>query len=260
MSKTTIKALRYYDETGLLKPEETDPFTGYRLYTTDQLVQVHRIQALRQTGLTVEETRRILSGQDAQEILEQRRVELQNQLSETKHQLSRLDFMLQGKEEEFMMNYAATIKRLDECTVYSTKFTAADYDAFFEVIPAIGAKVTEKYPDLKCAIPEYCFVRYLDGEYREKEFRVEFCEAVDQMKQDFDDITFKRMEPETVVSVMHRGPYSTLGDAYAFAMKWAEQNHYPVTGLPRENHIDGIWNKEREEDWLTEIQIPVAAK
>ena len=25
----------------------------------------------------------------------------------------------------------------------------------------------------------------------------------------------------------------------------------------RENYIDGIWNKDREEDWLSEIQIPV---
>lgn len=48
MSKTTIKALRYYDEIGLLKPEQTDPFTSHRFYTTDQLLKLHRIQALRQ--------------------------------------------------------------------------------------------------------------------------------------------------------------------------------------------------------------------
>mgnify|MGYP003623550970 CR=1 FL=1 len=38
MSKTTIKTLRYYDEIGLLKPEETDRFTGYRMYSTEQLL------------------------------------------------------------------------------------------------------------------------------------------------------------------------------------------------------------------------------
>lgn len=47
MSKTTIKTLRYYDEVGLLKPEAVDRFTGYRLYTTEQLVLLHRIQSLR---------------------------------------------------------------------------------------------------------------------------------------------------------------------------------------------------------------------
>ena len=54
MSKTTIKTLRYYDEAGLLRPACTDPATGYRLYTTDQLVRLHRIQALRQVGLSID--------------------------------------------------------------------------------------------------------------------------------------------------------------------------------------------------------------
>ena len=53
MSRTTVKTLRYYDEAGLLKPEMTDTFTGYRLYTTEQLLQLHRIQALRQAGLSM---------------------------------------------------------------------------------------------------------------------------------------------------------------------------------------------------------------
>ena len=26
---------------------------------------------------------------------------------------------------------------------------------------------------------------------------------------------------------------------------------------PRESYIDGIWNKESEEEWLTEIQVPI---
>ena len=33
---------------------------------------------------------------------------------------------------------------------------------------------------------------------------------------------------------------------------------YTVTGLARESYIDGIWNKKSEEEWLTEIQLPIA--
>ena len=36
-----------------------------------------------------------------------------------------------------------------------------------------------------------------------------------------------------------------------------EEKGYIVSGLSRECYIDGIWNKESEEDWLTEIQLPV---
>ncbi len=37
LTQVSIRMLWYYDETGLLKPAETDPFTGYRLYSTKQI-------------------------------------------------------------------------------------------------------------------------------------------------------------------------------------------------------------------------------
>lgn len=40
-------------------------------------------------------------------------------------------------------------------------------------------------------------------------------------------------------------------------MEYAEKNGYVAAGLARESYIDGIWNKESVEDWLTEIQLPV---
>jgi len=45
--------------------------------------------------------------------------------------------------------------------------------------------------------------------------------------------------------------------SYAFLMRYAEQNGFHAAGPARECYIDGIWNKESEEEWLTEIQLPV---
>lgn len=260
MSKMTIKALRYYDEIGLLKPETTDELTGYRFYTTDQLIRLHKIQSLRQVGLSIDEIKLIMSGGAAARILEARRIEILSELEEHRSQLSRIEFILQGKEEEFFMNYVATVKELPECIVYSKKMTIPNYDAYFEILPALGEQVKEKYPDLKCVVPEYCFIIYHDGEYKEKDIHVEYCEAVDKMELDFDGIVFKKMEPVTAVSVMHRGPYSELSQAYAYAFKWIEENNYTIADSPRESYIDGIWNKESDADWLTELQVPITKK
>ncbi|WZL71709.1 hypothetical protein QBE52_11375 [Clostridiaceae bacterium 35-E11] len=49
-------------------------------------------------------------------------------------------------------------------------------------------------PNLKCAVPEYCFVIYHDGEYKEKNIDVEFCEAVTTWGKDTHTIKFKQME------------------------------------------------------------------
>ena len=46
LSRVSIRMLRHYDEIGLLKPFEIDPFTGYRYYHEDQLPIVGRISKL----------------------------------------------------------------------------------------------------------------------------------------------------------------------------------------------------------------------
>ena len=48
--------------------------------------------------------------------------------------------------------------------------------------------------------------------------------------------------------------YNRLSDAALY------QNGYEVIENPRERYIDGVWNKEDVNDWLTEIQVPVRKK
>jgi DNA-binding transcriptional MerR regulator len=260
MSKTTIKTLRYYDEIGLLKPEQIDKFTNYRFYTTRQLIKLHQIRAFRQIGLSIDEIGMILAGQDAERILKKRKAELLDELSCGQEQLSQIEFILSGKEEKYFMSYQAIIKELPECIVYSKRMTVPNYDSYFELIPPIGEAMLKANPQLKCIVPEYCFIVYLDGEYKEKDIHVEFCEAVDRFGKEFDDVIFKKIEAVTAVSVLHKGAYERLSQAYAYAFKWIEENGYMVADNPRESYIDGIWNKENKEEWLTELQVPVVKK
>ena len=39
VTSLSLKALRYYDEKGILVPKAKDPFTGYRYYTGDQIAR-----------------------------------------------------------------------------------------------------------------------------------------------------------------------------------------------------------------------------
>ena len=50
LSRISIRMLRHYDEIGLLMPENTDPFTGYRYYSEAQLFTAGRINALKDMG------------------------------------------------------------------------------------------------------------------------------------------------------------------------------------------------------------------
>ena len=55
ITRLTQKALRYYDQKGLLIPEAKDPFTGYRYYTGNQIQQGYKIKHLVELGLSVDQ-------------------------------------------------------------------------------------------------------------------------------------------------------------------------------------------------------------
>jgi DNA-binding transcriptional MerR regulator len=50
LTQVSIRMLRYYDETGLLKPAETDRFTNYRLYSIAQIPVLNKIIFMRDLG------------------------------------------------------------------------------------------------------------------------------------------------------------------------------------------------------------------
>lgn len=262
LGKTTIKTLRYYDECGLLKPDKVDVFNNYRYYSTSQLVELYEIQSLRACGLTIQEILEVRRGADVRNVLKQKRARLNEDMVHIQNCISRLDYLLSGDgvEVNIKMSYSVVIKDIPECIVFSKTGCAKCYADFMSLIPEIGAEVAKANPTLKCASPDYCFMQYLDKGYREENVRYEYCQAVESFGVETDSIKFKKLEKVTVASVLHKGSYSDLGAAYAFIFEWIEKNGYEVVAPPRECYIDGIWNRESEADWLTEIQVPVIHK
>ena len=39
-----------------------------------------------------------------------------------------------------------------------------------------------------------------------------------------------------------------------------EENGYEIAGEIRESYLDGVWNKDEESEWLSEIQVPIRKK
>jgi DNA-binding transcriptional MerR regulator len=70
LSRLSPKALRLYDELGLLPPARVDLDTGYRWYASRQLDQARLVASLRQIGVPLAQIKVIL-GLDAQGAAEQ---------------------------------------------------------------------------------------------------------------------------------------------------------------------------------------------
>ena len=253
LSHLTVKALRFYEKEGLLIPASVDKWTGYRFYETAQLETAARIKSYRQIGLSIEEIKSIFSGEDAGRVLTAKAESLKRLKADTELQLSVIEFILEGKE----MKYQVTVKEIPEMIVYSAETILEKTADKMQWIPSIGAECLKLNPDLKCAEPPYEFCEYLDEEFKETQLRIRHNEAVTAFGKENEHIKFRTLPAAKVLSIYHKGAYDNIGEAYAYIMEYAEKNGYEVAGLARESYIDGIWNKESVEDWLTEIQLPI---
>ena len=114
-------------------------------------------------------------------------------------------------------------------------------------------------PNIECIKPDYGFCEYLDGEYKERDIQARYSQAVKKIGIGNERIQFRTLPATKAICIYHKGAYNQLGDAYAYIMKYANENGYKVNGFARECYIDGMWNKDNVEDWLTEIQLPIEA-
>lgn len=66
----SAKALRLYDSSGLLVPEEVDPHSGYRYYAPEQVDRAQRVALLRRAGMPLTRIRALLDADGPEAALE----------------------------------------------------------------------------------------------------------------------------------------------------------------------------------------------
>lgn len=132
MCGTKISVLRHYDKEKLLEPQYTDVFSGYRYYTSEQILVFYRINALKKAGFSLQEIREIISGRktnkEIEAIFSQKESEfldaLKN-LKEAKLMMTKLDIVF--KNDTAIISRTADDNANDLCMVAETEIKAADY-------------------------------------------------------------------------------------------------------------------------------------
>ncbi len=253
LSMLTVKALRFYEKEGLLIPAYVDESSGYRFYEAGQLETAATIKALRQLDFSVEEIRSHLSGIPLKEALRAKKADLQKKQADLTARISIINYLM----EESNMKYQAVMKQIDECVVYSEE---RELDRFSDVgvlVLESAEECNRLNPGIECTKPDYCFCECLDGEYRETQMRIRYSQAVTKAGIGNERISFRILPATKAICIYHKGAYERLGEAYAYIYNYAAQNGYQVADFARVCYIDGVWNKDRVEDWLTEVQLPV---
>lgn len=252
INRITPKTLRHYDKIGLLKPECIDQTTGYRYYSAKQLLDLHRILAFKQMGLTLSEIREVIDKPISLDLLlKLKEQEIKKNIEEEKVKLRKIQNYMRQINKESAICYNVMIKELPEVIVASMRTIIPSHQSH-SVISAKVKKYLEE-ENIKPAEPPYYFTIYHDGEYKEKNIDLEICQAVTDYGKSSSLIKFKKIDTVLMAAcVLHEGSYSTLNLAYGFLFQWIEDNGYEVIAMPRESYID-----ENPQELVTELQVPI---
>ena len=259
MMQVTVKTLRHYEQKGLLVPDEVDEWTGYRYYNITQMQRLNTIRGLQRQGFTLEEIKELLEDGAQTPSIEQLTQKIEETerhlqlLMERRNQL--LKWMDSHKQIKTMEKFS--IQSLPEMIVASHREVIPDYAALGQLcVEKIGPEMQRL--GCKCPPPGYCFTIEHNQEFCAENIDIEYCEQVEEMGNDSDIIQFKRLPAvEKALCMKHVGPYERFYESFTEALAYMEEQGYRLAGHPRTCYIDGIWNQEDPEKWLSIIQIPI---
>ena len=109
----------------------------------------------------------------------------------------------------------------------------------------------------ECLEPGYCYT-IEHGGYKPQDIDIEYCEQVKEKGKDSAIIKFKEIPAVPMAACLKVfGPYENLRQSHIDLFAMLEKEGYKVTGEPRASYIDGIWNQEDANMWITIIQVPI---
>ena len=259
MMQVTVKTLRHYEQKGLLVPYEVDEWTGYRYYSITQMQRLNTIRGLQRQGFTLEEIKELLEDGAQTPSIEQ----LTQKIEETERQLQ----LLTERRSQLLkwMDSHKQIKTMEKFSIQSLpEIIVASHREVISGYSALGLLCVNKIgPEMqrlgcKCPPPGYCFTIEHNQEFCAENIDIEYCEQVEEMGNDSDIIQFKRLPAvEKALCMKHVGPYERFYESFTEALAYMEEQGYRLAGHPRTCYIDGIWNQEDPEKWLSIIQIPI---
>ena len=259
LMQVTVKTLRHYEQKGLLIPEEVDPWTGYRFYSIGQMLRLNSIRQLQRLGFSLEEIKDLFDGESHVPSIEQ----LTMKIEETEKLLQQLltrrsqlqEWVDSRKKVKTMEKFS--IQSLPEVIVASHREVIADYSALGMLCYNVIGPEMQRL-GCKCPPPGYCFTIEHQQEYMPTNIDIDYCEQVEEMGTDSSIIQFKRLlEVPKALCMKHYGPYERFYESFTEAFAYLEEKGYKIAGHPRTCYIDGVWNQEDPEKWLSIIQIPI---
>lgn len=259
MMQVSVKTLRYYEQKKLLMPDEVDECTGYRYYSVSQMQRLNSIRNWQKLGFSLDEIKEMYEESKHTpdiDLINEKIAETERQLKNLKVRRSQL-LHWRNSHKKISKMEKFSIQSLPEIIVASHREVIPDYDALgLLCCNVIGPEMQRL--GCKCPPPGYCYTIEHNKEYSPTGIDIEYCEQVEEAGKDSAIIQFKTIPAVPMAICMkHYGHYDRFYESYVQIFKYIDENGYDICNSPRCSYINGAWNEEDPEKWLTIIQVPV---
>jgi DNA-binding transcriptional MerR regulator len=261
--RVSVRMLRHYDATGLLRPAKVDPATSYRFYAASQLAQLNRIVALKDLGFTLEQVRVMveeqLSVEELHGMLRLRRAQLQSQIATDSSRLAQVEARLRIIEMEGIMpDQDVQIKKIPAVRVAELIAPAASLepDSITPVIRPLYGELGRRLGEagLTPAGPGVAYyVDAPDGDGVLVHASVPVNADADTGAEHGVQIV-DLPEIGQAATVVHHGSMDNVLATIQVLARWIDENGYRSAGYPRELYLEC---PEDQDQWVTELQEPV---
>ena len=253
LTRLSIKALRLYDQLGLLQPLYVDPQTGYRYYGVDQLSGARMIRNMREMDMPLATIRQVLAAlpslpAQAEALLREYAEMREWQVRQIQTQVQQ--FIQQIQQEQTPMSLEVNVKSIAPQQVLSV----THHVKVNKLDEAIRTSVDSMYAMLKeqkleaSASPFGIF----HGAINEQEDGpIEICLPVNGKVAGKGNVQVKQLEGGEAACVLTVGAetdFPAILGAYDAAADWIQQNGYAMAEPPRE-----VWHSGPGADPKMEI-------
>ena len=261
LTRISPKALRYYDGKGLLVPEAKDSITGYRYYTAAQLEKGVKIRTLTLLGFSLDDVSVILKSLETGDREAFQEV-LKRQLSSTRREivrLERIESLLRNPDEMIKMTLTEpVVKELPLTRVISKTQRGSVGELTGKLIGDIVGVVY--HPDNQRNLVK--MTGPLMSLYHEENPKLDdmivsvAVPVTGKISVTDPDVEILNLPAVKVLSLVHKGPYESIGLAYQQLMEYASAQGIELTGPLRELYLNNP-QETTPENIMTEIQAPI---
>ncbi|MCT4633881.1 MAG: MerR family transcriptional regulator [Firmicutes bacterium] len=258
------QTLIHYDRIGLLHPSVIEN-NGYRYYTFEDIDKLDVILSLKDAGLKLSEIGKYLENPSLEESL--KLLKVQNNILEKKiEKLQKTQKKLHHKIEEIkyinqndFFNDIRLIEKKERYVLYEDiDFTCPDINSFPDAMGLLRERMDKKE----------CYFKYLhslvgvfvDNKNFEKGIFSELFRLfvfIDEYKNQSNELVLKK---GLYVCIQHHGLFENTHISYKKALEFIDKHKLEITGNSIEIPLLSSWSVKSEDEYRTELQIPVKKK